>query len=158
MHKPVMIAAVSGSAVLLVAALGFQHFANLPPCPLCIWQRWAHVVAVLFGALALAVGWRMLSASALLAVLAGSAVAFYHVGVEQGMFEGLAGCAGESLSGFSAADLLDLSKASPTPSCNEVTWSFIGVSMAGWNGILSLLLAAMWAISIASFARGSRNA
>ncbi|MCY4543526.1 MAG: disulfide bond formation protein B [Rhodobacteraceae bacterium] len=151
-----MLAAISGSVVLLVAALGFQYLANLPPCPLCIWQRWAHVFAVVFGALALAIGWRLLPVAALLAMLAGCGIAFYHVGVEQGMFEGLEGCAGESLSGQTAVDLLDLSKAVPVAACNEVAWSFVGVSMAGWNGMLSVVLAAMWGLAIVAHGRGRR--
>ncbi len=149
-NKVKIVIAVAGSLLLLMSALWFQYYGGLPPCPLCIWQRWAHLLAVLIGGLALWLHWRVLPWGALIAVLAGCVVAFYHVGVEQGVFEGLASCAGGSLSGRSATDLLDLSSARPAASCNEVPWSLLGISMAGWNGLLSLLVAGMWVLTIAS--------
>ena len=154
-NKLTLLAAVGGSLLLLASALWFQYLGGLPPCPLCIWQRWAHLTAILIGIAAIRFPWRLLPWGALFAVLAGSAVAFYHVGVEQGVFEGLASCAGDSLSGKSAADLLNLSSARPAASCSEVPWSFAGLSMAGWNGLLSLLVAGIWALAIAR--TGHRN-
>lgn len=136
--------ALLGSAGLLLGAYGFQHLGNLPPCKMCLWQRWPHGAAVVIGltALWLPVVWLMLAGA--LAAAATSAIGFYHAGVELGWFEGPSTCTAGPVGGMSAAELLAQIRAAPVVRCDEVAWSLMGISMAGWNGIASAGLAGLW--------------
>ena len=146
MTRPILILiATLGSAALLGGAFAFQYIGGLAPCQLCLYQRWPHAAAILIGALALATGWRGLAWAGALAALATAAVGVFHVGVEQLWWEGLATCTAGSISGISTADLLDPTKdVAAVVRCDEIAWSMFGISMAGWNVILSLGLAAIW--------------
>jgi disulfide bond formation protein DsbB len=137
--------ATLGSAALLSGAFAFQHIGGLAPCALCLWQRWPHAAAVVIGVVALTTGWRGLLWLGALAALTTAGIGAFHVGVEQGWWEGLATCTGGSISGISTADLLDPTADIAAPvRCDEVPWSLAGVSMAGWNMLISLGLAGVW--------------
>jgi disulfide bond formation protein DsbB len=142
--------AAAGSAALLAAAFAFQYLGGLAPCPLCLWQRWPHAVAVALGALILVWPRRELAGLAALALLVGAGIAGYHVGIEQGWWPGPSTCVAPELGAVSAEDLLQDILAAPVVRCDEIAWSLFGVSMAGWNGIASLVLAALWARAYAS--------
>lgn len=128
----------AASAVLLLVAFGFEHLGGLAPCKLCLWQRWPHGAVILFSLLGL-LGLRPNFALSLIALSAVStaAIAGYHVGVEQHLWAGPASCS-SALSSGSAADLVDSLLATPVVRCDEVAWSFAGLSMAGWNMLFSL--------------------
>jgi disulfide bond formation protein DsbB len=137
--------ATLGSAAMLGGAFAFQYIGGLAPCQLCLYQRWPHAAAILIGVLALATGWRGLAWAGALAALATAAIGVFHVGVEQLWWEGLATCTAGSISGISTADLLDPTKdVAAMVRCDEIAWSLFGISMAGWNVILSLGLAGLW--------------
>ncbi len=145
MQRMLIVAAAGGSAALLAGALAFQYIGGLFPCPLCIWQRWPHLAAVGIGVLALLLPGRVLPLLGALTALTTAGIALFHTGVEQGWWEGLASCTGGSLAGLSAEQLLNPSVAIAAPvRCDQVAWDFAGLSMASWNGILSLGLAALW--------------
>ncbi len=138
-------ALAGGSLAALAAAFGFQHLGGLEPCPLCIWQRWPHVATALLAAASL--GFRGPAAAALLALagvaaLAGAGLAGFHAGVEQHWWAGLAACEGGPPADTVAELRERLLNAAPAR-CDEVAWSFLGLSMAAWNGLLSLALAGM---------------
>jgi disulfide bond formation protein DsbB len=134
-----------GSAALLAGAFAFQYIGGMAPCALCLWQRWPHAAAVAIMLLALLVPTRWLMALGALAALTTAAVAGFHVGVEQGWWEGLSTCTGAGISGISVNDLLNPDAAVAAPvRCDQIPWSMLGVSMAGWNMILSLGLAGLW--------------
>lgn len=138
--------ATLGSAALLAGAFAFQYIGGLAPCQLCLYQRWPHAAAILIGAVALTTGWRGLAWLGMVAALATAAIGAFHFGVEQKWWEGLATCTAGSIEGISAADLLDPTKdVAAVVRCDEIAWSMLGVSMAGWNVILSLILAGLWA-------------
>ena len=128
------------SAAILLAALALQYLGGLPPCPLCIWQRWPYVALIALGLL----GWRwrpraMLGVAAL--VLLGSAgLAAYHVGIEQGWWALPGGC----VAGAGAASVEELRRmlAEAPPACDQVSFTFLGLTLAGWNLVASLALAA----------------
>ena len=84
-------------------------------------------------------------------MVAGAGVALFHTGVERGWWgEGLASCSAGSISGVSVTDLLDPARAvAPVVRCGDVAWSMAGLSMASWNGVLSLVLAGAWAAAAA---------
>jgi disulfide bond formation protein DsbB len=135
-------AAAIGAAAMLVAALAFQELGGLTPCPLCIWQRWPHVAALLLGGAAWALGGRGPGRTAALlgglAMLGGAGLALYHVGIEQRWWAGPASCVGAPLDGVSTAELIDRIRAAPMVRCDEIAWSFLGLSMAGWNAVAQL--------------------
>ncbi len=136
-----------GSGGLLLGALFFQYVKGLPPCPLCHWQRWPHIAVVVLAAGALAIGpgaarpW--LLALIGLALLATAAIGIFHAGVEQKWWAGLSVCEGMGDDApISADDLMRNLNRRPAPRCDEIAWSLFGLSMAAWNAIISLALAA----------------
>lgn len=144
-RQRLILAAAGGSAALLLGAVWFQYVLGLFPCALCIWQRWPHLAAVVLGALGLKVPGRIIPALGMLAVLISAGIGGFHVGVEQGWWAGLESCSGQGLAGMSAATLLDPLADAPEPvRCDQVAWSLLGLSMAGWNVLASLALAAIW--------------
>jgi disulfide bond formation protein DsbB len=148
--RPRAALAGAGSAALLLGALGFQYFGGLAPCVLCIWQRWPHGAAIAVALLALATGLRPLALLGALAVLAGAGIAGFHAGVEQGWWEGLSTCAGPDMAGMTADQFMTSLMTAPIARCDEIPWSFLGLSMAAWNGLLSLVLAGLWLRAYAS--------
>jgi disulfide bond formation protein DsbB len=137
--------ATLGSVALLGGAFAFQYIGGLAPCQLCLYQRWPHAAAILIGLVALLTGWRGLAWAGALAALATAAIGVFHVGVEQLWWEGLATCTAGSIEGISASDLLDPTKdVAAVVRCDEIAWSMLGISMAGWNVILSLIYAGLW--------------
>ena len=145
MQRNVLIGLASlGSLALLVGAFGFQHLGGLPPCKLCIWQRYPHALAVLIGVAAVAIRGRLLPLLGLAAALTTAGVGLYHTGVERGWWEGPTTCTSSGTSGLSADDLCDQIMTAPVVRCDDVAWELLGLSMASWNGLLSLGLAALW--------------
>lgn len=126
-------------AALLIGALGSQYLGGLVPCEMCYWQRWPHYAALGLALLAFAARSfaRPLVILAALAIAMSGAIGVYHAGVELGIFEGVTTCAAP-LSTGSTADALKSILATPLIRCDQVQFSFLGVSMAGWNAIISL--------------------
>lgn len=144
-QRRLIAAAGLGSLFLLLGAWGFQSV-GYAPCKMCIWQRWPHGAAVGFAAVGLAFPiFPVLLAGALSAVTT-AGIGAYHAGVELGWWQGPESCTGsaDSLTGLSGADLLSTEGAVDIVMCDEVVWSFLGISMAGWNAILSVGLALVW--------------
>lgn len=147
-RKQLIMIAAAGSAALLLAALAFQHIGGLAPCTLCIWQRWPHLAAVIIGLAALASRGPVVPGFGALAVLAAAGIAGFHVGVEQGWWDGLASCSAGSIAGISTADLLNPEVIVAAPvRCDAVAWALAGLSMAGWNAVISVGLAGVWLIA-----------
>jgi disulfide bond formation protein DsbB len=136
--------AAGGSAGLMLTALAFQHWGGLAPCKLCIWQRYPHVAAIAIAPLALVLGQRWLLLAGAAALLATAGIGAYHVGVEQGWWEGPSTCSSTPIGGLSADALLDQIMNAPLVRCDEIAWSLLGVSMAGWNALVSVTLALLW--------------
>ncbi len=128
---------------LLGGALGSQYLGGLHPCEMCYWQRWPHM--------ARRSCWRRspsprrrhrprsrtLTLLAALAIAVSGAIGVYHAGVEAKIFEGLTQCTATG-KGLSTAELLKQISHAPLVRCDEVQFRFLGISMAGWNAILSL--------------------
>ena len=123
------------STVLLLGAFYFQFIIGLKPCELCYLQRWPHGLAILaFGALLVFPRHRE-KLWILTALLTGASgvIAGYHMGVEAGLW--MASCDSPGLGGKLATHLLNIAT---TPACNVVQWSFLSLSMATWNAIISI--------------------
>lgn len=144
-QKTLILVAAGGSAALLLGALAFQYIGGLAPCALCIWQRWPHLAAVLLGLAGLAVGGRIIPILGGLAALISAAIGVLHVGVEQKWWEGLATCTAGTLDGVSTADLLNPAvDVAAVVRCDAIAWQMFGLSMAGWNVVISVALALIW--------------
>ena len=132
---------------LLGGALGSQYIGGLSPCEMCYWQRWPHGAAILFAALAFtasatAARSRTLTLLAAAAIAISGAIGVYHAGVELGVFEGFTSCTAGG-----ATSLEDI-MSTPLVRCDQVQWAFLGISMAGWNAIVSLSAAALIAVLV----------
>ena len=137
-------------AALLAGAFGSQYLGGLSPCEMCWWQRYPHMAAVVLAALAFTSAApsrrsQMFTLLAALAIAVSGAIGVYHAGVELKIFEGFTTCTATS-SGGSTADLFKQIAGAPLIRCDQVQWSFLGISMAGWNAILSLGGAAVIAV------------
>ena len=135
------------SAGLLGGAWFFQYVLGYAPCIMCYWQRHAHKIVLALAAATIAahaVGGlpRWLGPTLLVSAFVGSAVlGSFHVGVEFGWWEGPAACAANTgpLPTIDPSDPLSILDGEIRgPSCADVAWSFLGVSMAGWNAVASL--------------------
>jgi disulfide bond formation protein DsbB len=141
----------------LVSAFTAQYAFDVQPCELCWWQRGPYALAIVLGALALMsqannARARMFLGLASAVFLVGMGLAIYHTGVEQHWWENGVGCAIKPLSSKNIADVSinDLRNqllATVGVPCDEITWSFLGLSMANWNILMSLGLAVFAALA-----------
>jgi len=127
---------------LLGGALGSQYLGGLYPCEMCWWQRYPHAAAIALAALAFispaaSARCRTLTILAAVAVAISGAIGFYHAGVELGVFQGFTTCT-STVQAASTDELLKQLMKVPLVRCDQVQWSFLGISLAGWNAILSL--------------------
>lgn len=138
-----------GSALMLAGALFFQYVIDLPPCELCIWQRWPHLAAVVLGMVVWFIPSAGLMALGALAAATSGALGIYHAGVERGWWPGPDTCSGTvDITAMSPQDLLNHVMAAPVVRCTDVAWEMLGLSMASWNAILSFALAAIWVVAM----------
>jgi disulfide bond formation protein DsbB len=135
------------AAATIAGALVFEHLLNLPPCPLCLRQRIPYYAAV---PLALATAllperWARLGLGLLALVFVASAVlGLHHAGVEWGWWAGPDDCAGAPApSPGGMGEFLKELQTTRIVSCTEAAWRFLGVSLAGWNVLISLALASI---------------
>ena len=140
------------SAALILGALGFQYIGGYPPCEMCMWQRYPHFAAIAIGlcggllletnvlpaSLAKPVAWL-----ALLCVAASGAIGVYHAGVEWHWWQGPSACTGNV---FQVGATLDLN--AHVVSCDHAAWRLFGISMAGYNAIVSLGAAILAAFAL----------
>jgi disulfide bond formation protein DsbB len=134
------------SAATVGGAFAFQYLGGYAPCILCWWQRYAHFTVIAFAALALLPVPAALRAVLLLgaaaAALTGTGIAVFHVGVEQHWWQGTAECGSTLGPAGSIEEMRKMLLAQPVVRCDEVVWSLFGISMAGYNALISLGLAA----------------
>jgi disulfide bond formation protein DsbB len=151
------------AALTLAGAWFFQLVLDIRPCPLCLEQRYAYYLAVPLGAL---VAWAAarhapcavtVAGLALLALaaLANAWLGGYHAGVEWGFWQGPTECSGPVLDLGRAGSLFDNLDKVKVIRCDEVQWRFLGLSLAGYNVLISLLMAALAIWGIARSTRGT---
>jgi len=132
------------SAAMLAGAFGFQYIGGLAPCHLCLLERWPHAIALGLGIVVFFLPKRWLYLVGALVLAYGTGLALYHVGVEQGWWQGPTTCTSQGITGLSPDQLMDQIMAAPLVRCDVIAWSLFGISMAGWNGLLSLGLTGLW--------------
>jgi disulfide bond formation protein DsbB len=152
--EPIAAAAVLvafGAMATILGAWFFEYVLGYAPCPLCLQQRIPYYIAIPLAVIVAAgarAGWpRQLLIGGLaviaLAMLVGAGLGIYHSGVEWKWWEGPTSCGGQS---------------ARVVRCDEAAWRFLGLSLAGWNVLISLVLAGVAAAAVLNSARvyGSR--
>jgi disulfide bond formation protein DsbB len=157
-ERPVASAAAAIAAVGAGAILGawiFQYGFGFKPCPLCLEQRYAYYFAIPLAVMVLLgdqVGAsRKVLLAALVAIALGMAwnagLGVYHAGVEWKWWAGPQECSGALEDLGSAGGLLNKLQSISVVRCDDAAWRFLGLSLAGYNVLISLALAAVaaWA-------------
>jgi disulfide bond formation protein DsbB len=129
------IAMLTGTVALALigGALGFQYLGHLAPCEMCHWQRWPLIGAIIIGlggALLLKKDMRLLAIAATLLVALSGLIGAYQAGMQWGFLPGPTAC--------TAPRYIMGSHAVAVVQCNVVTWSLFGLSLAGYNALISL--------------------
>jgi disulfide bond formation protein DsbB len=163
--RPVASAATAIAAVGAVTILGawfFQYGLGLKPCPLCLEQRYAYYFAIPLAVMVILGDQVGASRKVLIGALAAIALGMlwnaglgvYHSGVEWKWWAGPQECAG-GLDNLSAGGgLLKQLESITVVRCDEAAWRFLGLSLAGYNALISFALAAVAAWGAATEWRG----
>lgn len=149
------------AALTLGGAWFFQLVLGLQPCPLCLEQRYAYYLAIPLGIVVAIAAARDAPRSLiyaglvalLLAALANAVLGGYHAGVEWKWWQGPTDCSGPVVSLGSAGDLLSRLDTVKVVRCDEVQWRFLGLSMAAYNVLISLLMALLALLGIRRLSR-----
>ena len=135
-------------ALLLGGAYLSQYGFGLYPCEMCWWQRYPHFAAIALALIStFAAPKRLWIGLARLAILISGLIGAYHAGVEYKWWEGLTTCS-STAGGGSLEDILN----APLIRCDEAQWRLFGISLAGFNFLIST------ATAIAIFALLARRA
>lgn len=126
-------------------ALYFQYVEGLPPCGLCMWQRYAlgtGIAGAVLAALTTGGARLLFGLVAVLGFLWEAGVAIYHTGVERLWWDGPQACSGGSLAvTFDPKAMAEAVASKPPPACNEIPWDLFGLSMANYNVALAAFMA-----------------
>jgi disulfide bond formation protein DsbB len=148
--KSWLVIAALSSLTLLVGAHAFETFGRYEPCELCYRQRDIHWAAFWVSGLAFAVTSvrpsvaRIACGAVAVIFLCSTVLATYHTGVEWKWWPGPASCTGGHFKAVSAADMASLlNGTSHVVACDDAAWRMFGVSMAGYNALISALIAAL---------------
>ncbi len=152
--RPAIAIAIVVPLALLAGAWSFQIWGGLFPCEMCWWQRYGHIAALVCGVLALLVTGQARRALVMLAglgIASSALIAGYHAGIEYGWWHGVTACT--SLVKFGGGDPLAAIMNSPAVRCDEVQWQMAGISLAGFNFMISGLSAVAIFVLVGKAAR-----
>ena len=145
--------------VTILTAHAFEQFGGYPPCPLCLQERYAYYFAVpailvaFFAARGNAIGFaRIVLVLIAVGFLINAGLGVYHAGIEWKWWAGPATCAGGTEIGWGAGGLAEQLENAQVIRCDEAPWHLLGLSFAGWNAVVSAVLA-----TIAGFGAGLRR-
>jgi disulfide bond formation protein DsbB len=138
-------------AATIAGAWFFQLVLDIRPCPLCLEQRYAYYFAIPIALVTAALARRGAAPVVLkalfailgLALVANAALGAYHAGVEWGLWQGPTDCTGPIGDLGNASSLLERLQTEKVVRCDEVQWRFLGLSLAGYNVLISLVMAAL---------------
>ncbi|WP_417482303.1 disulfide bond formation protein B [Maricaulis sp.] len=143
---------IGGASLLIMfGAWGFQYIGHYDPCALCYDQRHIHMAVIALGFasglglmlkpdLARFTPWILFLMAALLLYSAG--FAFWHAGIENDWWDGPASCTASGGASISASDIMAaLNGERPVVLCDEAAWRMLGISMAGYNAMISAVMA-----------------
>ncbi|HUK06394.1 MAG TPA: disulfide bond formation protein B [Stellaceae bacterium] len=134
---------VLGASIAVIAgAFLFEYVGHLAPCEICLAERWPYYVAIVLSLLALATGTRWTAfwlALIAVAFLASTGLGAYHVGVEQQWIAGPTACTGSDIGvAKTVEELKRLMEGQQSVRCDVVQWTLFGISLAGFNLLISL--------------------
>ena len=143
-----LIVALAGAATI-AGAWFFELALRLKPCPLCLEQRWPYYIGIPLALIVALAAWRgaprMIVAAGLAALallmLWGAYLGVYHAGIEWGWWPGPQECSGPAELG-PATDFMKRLQNLNITRCDEAAWRFLGLSLAGYNALISAALAA----------------
>ncbi len=139
------------SVTVLGAALASQYWGGLDPCELCLLERWPWWAAIAISAATWLAGTRLsLTGPALLLALVflvSAGLGLYHAGVELRWFPGPSACTASGPAATSIDQLRAQLVGKQAVMCDQVQWSLLGISLAGWNGLVSLAMAGFCAMT-----------
>lgn len=149
---PVLVAAGLGavSLAMILGALGFEYLGGYRPCELCMWQRFPHYAAIIVGLGGAGAAWawgfgpgvkRLIAETAMVLIAVSGVIAVYHAGVEWHFWAGPMACTGNA---FKVTGPLNLN--GPVVMCDVASWRLFGISLAGYNALISLGAAGLAAI------------
>lgn len=141
---PLIITGVSTGA--LAGAYYFQYVIGLQPCMLCLYQRVPHAIIIVLGVGAFILGWafRKPKQTAFMVLLCAigycieAILAFYHAGVERHWWMSILEACSNPMISTGSKDLLSQIEKAESVRCDSIPWEMFGISMAGYNAILSL--------------------
>lgn len=144
------------STATILGAWFFQYVLKLQPCPLCLEERLPYHIVIPLSLLmviaALVRAPRALIVVGLVAIMAtglcGAALAAYHAGVEWRWWSGPTDCTGPVTDFSAKGPLLNQLQSVQVVRCDEAAWRFLGISLAGYNVLISLALAAIAAFGL----------
>ena len=163
-NNPALTAALAIAAIAAATLAGawfFELVLDIRPCPLCLEQRYAYYLAIPLGALVAFAAAKdapravLLAGLVLLALaaLGNAGLGIYHAGVEWKLWQGPTDCTGTIGNLGSAGNLLQRLDTVKVIRCDDVQWRFLGLSLAGYNVLISLALAAIAAWGLARLQR-----
>ncbi|AIL64982.1 Disulfide bond formation protein B [Rickettsiales bacterium Ac37b] len=144
-HRNILIFIFIASVVAISTALISEYVFGLKPCILCIYERIPYILTIIFSIIGLGINKlkKITLVLCLLTFISSTILSLYHVGVEYHIFEGTSSCnSAPSISNqtLTIEELRNQILQNQRPSCSEVSFRFIGISMTGWNSILSIIL------------------
>jgi disulfide bond formation protein DsbB len=167
-RQPIVLAALAvaiGGAATILGAYFFEFVLKYPPCPLCLDQRIPYYVAIPLSVLIAVSAGRVPRGLALaglgvvaLTMLIGAGLAAYHAGIEWKWWPGPADCTGPLNNLGKSGGLLGQLQSIHVVRCDEAAWRFLGLSLAGYNVLISLALSAIAVCGILAAMRGSNGA
>ncbi|AOH83023.1 disulfide bond formation protein [Sphingomonas panacis] len=129
-------------AALIAGAYGFQYIGHLYPCEMCWWQRYPQFAAIVFALAAFVVparASRLLIVCAALAIFLSGAIGVFHAGVEYHWWQGFTECTSTMAGhGGSVDDMLARIMKAPVVRCDVPQWTLFGISLAGFNALVSI--------------------
>jgi disulfide bond formation protein DsbB len=145
-----LVVAMAGT-LTIAGAWFFEFVIKLKPCPMCLEQRWPYYIAIPLALIVAFAAWRKAARMVItggLLVLAGlmlwgTYMGVFHAGVEWKIWLGPQECSGVAPSFGGPGNLLDRLKDINITRCDEAAWRFLGISLAGYNALISLALAAI---------------
>jgi len=134
---------------MLLSAFYLQYFQNLPPCDLCITQRWFHVLIIIYSLLIFiilkikSISFNLIILGLLVVWLFSGIAGMYHFGIEIKLWSGPEKCS----SGIDLSkDLFQYLMSKSPVKCDEVMYRILGLSLAGWNAVISILISILMTV------------
>lgn len=154
-----------GCTATILAALGFQYLGGLKPCELCLLERLPYYAGVPLSLAAVVTAREanfgylpiIILSLCVLVFATGAGLGLYHVGVEQHWWPGPGACTGTFIFPSDASDLSAALSKATVVRCDVPAWTFLGISMAGYNMIISAVLARLSAVPVLRFLRDARG-